>query len=99
MSWFRGVRLRMFILVTVSLFGIIGLGAANLWFASKTEQAMKEVTEVRLPSIQGLEQMNEGQSATALRLSLALFEKDENIRRSQMNLVRSKLNQIKTGRA
>lgn len=98
MSWFRGVRLRMIILVFITILGTLGVGAANLWCAAKTEAAITEVTEVRVPSIQGLEQMNDGQSGVALRLSQALEEKNSDIRNNHLNVVKVKFAQIREGR-
>lgn len=97
MSWFRGIRVRMIILLSVSLLGVFALTAANHWFTKKTENAMKEVTEIRVPSIQGLEQMSEGQASVALRLMQAIEEQSPNIRTSQLNIAKMKLDQIRKG--
>lgn len=71
------VKWRMLTLVVVVLFSLLGVGYFGYDGITRVGNSVNEVGGVRLPSVQGLLQMSEGQTAVkAATLSTALFEND-----------------------
>jgi methyl-accepting chemotaxis protein len=98
-AWLRGIRGKLLIIIAVSSVCIL---AINVFSFIKSEETLKNVnaiTEIRMPSIKGLEAMNEGQ--TAIMLSLSIMEKHLNepaLLKKYAQTFDNKFAQIKKGR-
>lgn len=65
-QWFSGFRLKMLILVIVPICVIISLIVLTITVSKDVSKSAAQVTEIRVPSLQGLQMMEEGRSSVRL---------------------------------
>jgi methyl-accepting chemotaxis protein len=96
-NWFSGVRGRLLRLIALPTGAILAIGLLSLRDLRSISSAADEITEVRMPSIQGLELMNEGQTAVRLALANLLGAAGEGERMEALRVFQENMAQIKRG--
>lgn len=71
-KWFRGLRGRLTVIMTTAAICIICLNLVTYFESQDVSRSIDAITKIRMPSIKGLEAMNEGQ--TAVMQAIALIE-------------------------
>lgn len=61
-QWFRGFRGKLLIIVATAILCTIALIGVNQYGTRRVDEAIDAITEIRMPSIRGLEAMNLGQA-------------------------------------
>ena len=71
------IKARLISLICFAVFAVCGVGSVGLWAASEQGSALHEAVDVRLPSVLGLEIINEAHTDVARRsLQTAIWEND-----------------------
>lgn len=65
-QWFSGFRLKMLILVMIPICVIISLIVLTITVSKDVSKSAAQITEIRVPSIQGLQMMEEGRNTVRL---------------------------------
>jgi methyl-accepting chemotaxis protein len=83
------LRTRLFILIGVCALATFLVGLAGILGVRYMGESIEEIGDVRLPSVEGLEVMNEGQTAIkAANLSAAIYENDYSAQAKFADVVR-----------
>ncbi len=95
--WLSGLRGRLLGLIALPTGAILAMGLLSSRDLKSIGAAADEITEVRMPSIKGLELMNEGQTAVRLELANLLATKSDAGRAEALRALQEKTAQIKRG--
>lgn len=97
-KWFRGIRGKLSAIILGATVCIMALNIVTYTASHSVTRSIDSITKIRMPSIRGLEAMNEGQ--TAVMQTLGLIERSEGKKEELEKLYKryeEKRNQIKTG--
>lgn len=87
-EWFRGFRFKMLLLILIPGFFLCLLMILSLYVNREVGSAAAQVTEVRVPSIQGLEMMDEGRN----NIRFIFYDIFSGILRAEGSEIRNKIN-------
>lgn len=86
-QWFHGFKLKMLILVMVPVLVIISLIALTVSVSKDVAKSAAQVTEVRVPSLQGLQMMEDGRTT----VRILYFDFFSNLNKMEASDLRNKI--------
>lgn len=89
LDWFKGFKLKMLLLIMTPSAFLIFLIVLSLYVMREVSTSAKQVTDVRVPSIEGLEQMDEGRN----KVKFVFYETFLNISKIDKSVVRVQINE------
>lgn len=97
-KWMSGIRGRLAVIMAMALFALVCVNVIYLNGMNTISEQIDNITEIRMPSIKGLEAMNEGQTAVLQVIGVLNLTSNSNEIGSLINRYNEKMQQIASGR-